>query len=187
MGRDPEGRDDSRELRLEGWALALAGGVFVALILGAFQLGRAVERRSAPPRSASAPAGPADGDALPEEGGGEKLTFFDTLSAPGQEAEPRREAASPAPRATPAPGAASAGAWFVQVFVGRDRSAAEEVVKTLREKGYPVRTEAVREGASASLFKVRVGGFSTRELAEAAVERLHRDGQASTWVVKAGS
>jgi cell division septation protein DedD len=75
----------------------------------------------------------------------------------------------------------------VQVFVGRDRAAAEEVVKTLRAKGYPVRAEAVREGATTSLFKVRVGGFATREAADAAVDRLHRDGQASTWVVKTGA
>jgi cell division septation protein DedD len=73
------------------------------------------------------------------------------------------------------------------VFVGRDRTAAEEVVKSLRSKGYPVRAEAAREGASTSLFKVRVGGFATREAAEAAAERLHKDGQASTWVVKASS
>jgi valyl-tRNA synthetase len=81
-------------------------------------------------------------------------------------------------------------AWYDQegqVFVGRDRSAAEEVVRTLRGKGYPVRAEGVREGASASLFKVRVGGFPTKEAADAAADRLHKDGQSSTWVVKAGS
>jgi cell division protein FtsN len=161
----------------------------VALLIGAFQLGRAVERRSAPPPSNGGAAGSSrGGDASPEEVP-ENLTFFDTLGGPGQEAEPKREAASASPRpaATPPPVASAAGPWFVQVFVGRDRAAAEEVVKTLRAKGYPVRAEAVREGATTSLFKVRVGGFATREAADAAVDRLHRDGQASTWVVKTGA
>jgi len=182
MARDPEERGEARELRLEGIGLVVVGGVIVALVLGAFQLGRFVERQTAPPRaSASAPA--ASGEGEPEDAT-ENLTFFDTLS----ETEPKREAtASSPPRPTALPASVSPGPWFVQVFVGRDRSAAEEVVRTLRGKGYPVRAEGVKEGATTSLFKVRVGGFPTREAAEAAADRLHGDGQASTWVVKAGS
>jgi len=172
MARDPEERGEARELRLEGIGLVVVGGVIVALVLGAFQLGRFVERQTAPPRaSASAPA--ASGEGEPEDAT-ENLTFFDTLS----ETEPKREAtASSPPRPTAPPASVSPGPWFVQVFVGRDRSAAEEVVRTLRGKGC----------ATTSLFKVRVGGFPTREAAEAAADRLHGDGQASTWVVKAGS
>ena len=185
MARDAEA-PDARELRLEGGGLIVAGGILVALVIGAFQLGRFVERQTAPPPATSSGASAAGHDSEPEDAT-EKLTFFDTLSSPGQEAEPRREAGSPAPRPSGTPVPSSPGPWFVQVFVGRDRSTAEEVVKTLRGKGYPVRAEATREGATASLFKVRVGGFTTREAAEAAADRLHKDGQASTWVVKAGS
>jgi cell division protein FtsN len=189
MAREAAMGDDAHELRLEGFKLVLAGGVLIALLIGAFQLGRAVERRTAPPSSTgNGGAATGGGDAPPEEVT-EKLTFFDTLGAPGQEAEPKREAtsASPRPATTAPPVASGAGPWFVQVFVGRDRAAAEEVVRTLRGKGYPVRAEAVREGATTSLFKVRVGGFPTREAADAAADRLHRDGQPSTWVVKTGA
>ena len=186
MAREAAMDDGARELRLEGFKLVLAGGVLVALLIGAFQLGRAVERRTAPPPSAGNGGGATGGDAPPEEVT-EKLTFFDTLGAPGQEAEPKREATSQRPSATAPPVASGAGPWFVQVFVGRDRATAEEVVKTLRAKGYPVRAEAVREGATTSLFKVRVGGFPTREAADAAADRLHRDGQPSTWVVRTGA
>ena len=182
MARDPEGREEARELRLEGIGLVVVGGVIVAALLGAFQLGRFVERQNAP-RSTSSSAQPSSGESEPEDAT-ENLTFFDTLS----DTEPKREAsASASPRPAVPPPSVSPGPWFVQVFVGRDRSAAEEVVKTLRGKGYPVRAEAVKEGATTSLFKVRVGGFPTREAAEAAADRLHGDGQASTWVVKTGA
>jgi cell division septation protein DedD len=70
------------------------------------------------------------------------------------------------------------------VFVGRDRATAEEVVRTLKGLGYPVRTDAVAEGRSGSLYKVRVGGYATKDLADAGAEKLHRDGQNSTWVVR---
>ena len=186
MARDPDGREDARELRLEGGVLVLVGGVIVAALLGAFELGRIIERQtSPPPKSSSSSASEPASEREPDDAT-ESLTFFDTLSAPGA-AEPGREATTASPRPTAAPVPSSTGSWFVQVFVGRDRSTAEEVVKTLRGKGYPVRAEAVREGASASLFKVRVGGFPTKEAADAAADRLHKDGQSSTWVVKAGS
>jgi cell division septation protein DedD len=70
------------------------------------------------------------------------------------------------------------------VFVGRDRQAAEEVVRALRAERYPVRIDAVAEGASGSLFKVRVGGFPTKEAADQGAERLHGDGHSGTWVVR---
>ena len=190
MALDADGADAPREFRLEGVGLAVVGGVLMALVIGAFELGRSVERWSAPARASASGGDPLAGvESAPEEAT-EKLSFFDTTSGGGKEAEPKREAArgaSPAPSApavapTPAP-----GAWFVQVFVGRDREAAGEVVRTLRGKGYPVRADAVSEGRSGSLYKVRVGGYPTREAAEAGAQKLHDDGQASTWVVRAGS
>jgi cell division septation protein DedD len=173
---------------LEGVALALSGGVLLALLVGAFQLGRTVERWRAPARAGAPGADPLSGVEPGPEEAPEKLTFFDTLSGAGKEAEPNREASRGKP--APAPAAMvvappTAGSWFVQVFVGRDREAAGEVVRTLRAKGYPVRADAVSEGRSGSLFKVRVGGYPSREAAEAGAQKLHEDGQTSTWVVRA--
>ena len=71
------------------------------------------------------------------------------------------------------------------MFVGRDRSAAEEVVRSLQAQRYPVGIAAAADG-SGSLFKVRVGGYPTKEAAEAAATRLHGDGHAGTWVVRVG-
>jgi cell division septation protein DedD len=186
MAPDPAGREP-RELRLEGLTLAVAGGVLLALLFGAFQLGRVVERWNAPSRSGSSSPDPL-GNVEEESASSDKVTFFDTVSGSGKEPEPKREATpgTPAP-AAPAPAPASEGPWFVQVFVGRDRSTAEDVVRELRGKGYPVRAEAVAEGRSGSLYKVRVGGFPSKETADSTADKLHKDGQTSTWVVRAGS
>jgi cell division septation protein DedD len=187
MAREAGAADEPRELRLEGVTLAIAGGVIVALLFGAFQLGRLVERWNPPARAAAAPEDPLSNVEQDTVDAGEKLTFFDTLSGQGKEAEPKREAAPPPPGVSSPSPPPSAGPWYVQVFVGRDRAAAEEVVRTLRGKGYPVRTDVVSEGRSGSLYKVRVGGFGTKDAADASADKLHTDGQNSTWVIRVGN
>jgi cell division septation protein DedD len=181
---EAEARETPREFRLEGGLLAVAGGVLFALLVGVFQLGRAVERWSAPPKTAAAPSDPLANVEQDAVDASEKLTFFDTLSGPGKEAEPARQASAKVvtPESTDVP--VTPGPWFVQVFVGRDRQAAEEVVRSLRAKRYPVRIDAVSEGASGRLFKVRVGGFPTKEAADQGAERIHGDGHSGTWVVR---
>ena len=188
MRPEDDGSDRPRELRLEGALLGVAGGVLIALLFGAFALGRMVERWNAPARSSGAASSDtsAGGEREAAEAS-EKLTFFDTLSGGGKEAEPSRQVGSKPDASAPPPTPVSAGAWFVQVFVGRDRQAAEDVVRELRQKQYPVRIDAVAEGASGSLFKVRVGGFPTKEAADSGAERLHADGHTGTWVVRVGS
>jgi len=184
MRPDDETESGPRELRLEGGLLAVAGGVLLALLAGAFQLGRMVERWNAPGNAASSASDPLANVERESGEAAEKLTFFDTLGGGGKEAEPGRQAQTP-PASSPQPPAATApGPWYVQVFVGRDRQAAEDVVRALREKQYPVRIDAVAEGASGSLFKVRVGGFLTKEAADAGAQRLHGDGHSGTWVVR---
>ena len=58
------------------------------------------------------------------------------------------------------------------------------LARSLRAKRYPVRIDAVAEGTSGSLFKVRVGGFPTKDAADATADRLHGDGHNGTWVVR---
>src|SRR4029079_7779487 len=131
MVADRDGAEPSREVRLECVALVLAGGVAVALLGGAFWLGRWVERGSAPQRSSA--AGGASRDAGLESAS-EDATFFDTLSGDEKAAEAQGEAATshsqdsgPAPGSVPLQG----GPWVVQVFAGRDKVAADEMVRTL--------------------------------------------------------
>lgn len=182
-----DGPEGARELRLEGPLLLAIGGVLLALLAGAFYLGRWVERLSAPP--AAVAADPLKHVAEDPVAVTDKLSFFDTLSGPGKESEPRREikpASAPAP-ATPRTetpsAAAGTGPWFVQVFAGRDRKAAEDVVKRIVAGGHAVRMETERDGAE-SLFKVRVGGFATREDADREAQKLRSEGQGGAFVVR---
>jgi cell division septation protein DedD len=184
MAPEPEDRPPAREIRLEGPGLWLAAGLLLVLAAGSFWLGRAYERATSP-----APTSPAadplanvskGADDVPDD-----ATFFDTLGGGGRAAEPEREARTrtadapaPVPAAVP-----QAGPFVVQVFAGRDRGSAEELVASLRGKGYPVRMEGEREGRG-TLYRVRVGGYATRAEAEAAVERLVKDGQAGAWVTR---
>jgi cell division septation protein DedD len=176
---------EAREFRLEGFSLWFAGGLLVAALVGAFVLGRwvgaaGVEATSAPATGAAA--------VVPEEAA-EDLTFFDTLSGPEKQAEPRREATAAARPATPAPAApaapaASPGPWFVQIGALRDRQAAAALVRSLEGQGYAVRVATEREGARGVLFKVRVGGFPAREAADAAAIKLRAGGQGGAFVTR---
>lgn len=185
MAPESDGREPVREVRLEGARLTLALVVVVALLGASFWIGRLYERATAPA------AGGARQDPLANvkpgvEDAPDDSTFFDTLSGNGKSAEPDRETRAPA-TAAPAPPVTAPrggdGPFVVQVFAGRDRRAAEELVSSLRGKGYPVRIDGEREGRG-TLFRVRVGGYATRAEAEAAADRLVKDGQAGAWVTR---
>lgn len=183
---------DPREIRIEGFRLWGAGLLLVAALLGAFWLGRTVGRSETPPVAVPGSAEAAPPTVVePEE---ETISYFDRAGGQGQVLEPQREAASrearpepstPPPAATPAapPPPASSGPWYVQVFAGRDRQAAELVAGRHRGKGVAVRLDAEREGTG-SLYKVRVGGFPDRAAADAAAERLRKEGASGAWVTR---
>ena len=175
-------RDDVRELRLEGFTLWFAGGVLAAAIIGAFALGRWIGASSAP--SGAVHAGAASRTSTPEDAA-EDLSFFDTLSGPGKQAGPDREASAPdRTTSSPAVQPASPGPWFVQIGALRDRQAAEILVRSLGAKGYRLRVDTEREGAQGVLYKVRVGGYPSREAADAAATRLRQDGQGGAFVAR---
>ena len=205
-GTTPGSTAPVRELRLEGALLWLAGGVLVAALVAAFLLGRWVERRATASQlgtRGSAALLP-EGDELGETDVDEGASPLDRTDAGGGAVpEPSREvvpAAPPAdpsstetpPAAEPPPGEAQFqegsapaedGPFFVQVFAGRDRDAAESLVGTLTRGGYRVRLLTEREG-DGSLYKVRVGGYATREEAEAAADRLRGEGHAGAWITE---
>lgn len=191
MASDRPEERPPREIRLEGPVLWLVGGFLAAVLVATFWLGRWFERQVAP-TSAETPRDPLSNVVRDEPADSRGLTFFDTLTGGGKVAEPQREArnlaAPPAPNGTAAssPSTAAApreGEFVVQVFAGRDRHAAEEVVKALGGRGYPVRLEGEREGRGA-LYRVRVGGYSTRAEAQGVAERLQREGESGAWVTR---
>lgn len=176
-----------RELRLEGAFLLLAGGVLLASLVGAFYLGRWVERSVARSPSASTATDPL-ANVEDEAESTDKLTFFDTLSGEGKTAEPSREVAARSgsgrvPNIPSRSVASPKGPWAVQVFAGRERAAAEVLVRALTSRGHAVRLDSRREGAGA-LYRVRVGGYATREEAQNLAERLKSEGQGGAWVTQ---
>jgi hypothetical protein len=71
----------------------------------------------------------------------------------------------------------------VQVFAGRDKVAADLLVRTLSDKGHAVVLDARREGTG-SLYRVQVGGFPSREAADSAASGLRKEGHSGAWVTR---
>lgn len=189
MEPDGGGQRPAREVRVEGIGLAVLAGAIALVLGGVFYLGYSLGRGS----TGSAQGGVAAGEAEPVENvtpaATTPETVFDKVPDKGA-AEPSRQAvpassppAGQAPAAAVPKSASSSGDWFVQVFAGRDRRAAESIVTSLTAQGYPVQLDSKREGRE-SLYKVRVGGYRDESGARAAADRLRKDGQSGAWVTK---
>jgi cell division septation protein DedD len=189
MAAENEPDERTRELRLEGRGLAVSlvglGALVLAAVAGAFLLGRWVERRALPVGGgSSAGPGPLEQVLETESAARTEPTYFDHLGGSEKQLEPGRELPEAPRAATPAAaGAGAPGPFFVQVFAGRDRSSAEELVSRLERGGHAVRVVGERDGND-SLFKVRVGGFPSEDQARQTMERLRQTGFPSAWVVR---
>jgi len=98
-------------------------------------------------------------------------------------APPSKAAAPPAP--TPAPAAAGdAGGrqWAVQVAAVTERSAADAIAKRLSSKGYAAYVVAPTDGTS--VYRVRVGRFSSQREAEPVKARLEKEEQYKPWITR---
>lgn len=205
MHQGQTGDDDVREVRIEGFGLYVVGGLVVAALVGAFYLGRWVERAASPGGGRDAIAdlgGPSGGGLVDSEPADvdESATVFDRVGGE-QAAEPAREvdssgpdpdpntgrgpdaaaAAAAAARERPAP--VSEGGYFVQVIALHDQAGAAKVVDSLQDKGFPVRLDTSRTGQT-TVYKVRVGGYPTRAKADEIAERLRGDGFPGAWVTR---
>jgi cell division septation protein DedD len=189
---DPEGGSGpgaAREVRVEGLGLFLLAGALVILLGGVFYLGFQLGRAGSSDGSRAAAAASSEPvDTSSAAATPAPASVFDKVEPKAAAAEPARQATQPAPAPdAPAPApvrmAPTPGDWFVQVFAGRDRRAAESVVSTLTGRGYPVQLDSSREGRDA-LYKVRVGGYRDEDGARAAADRLRKDGQSGAWVTR---
>lgn len=188
-----------REFRFEGMGLVVVmGGVLLALA-GAFWTGRWYERRQAPPSPAGGPleSGPlthvvdpqdplntdVSADYFDAADGGEREleSGRQVRTAPPPAAEPPPSGATPAAEETGA--GATSGNFYVQVFAGRDRSSAERLVGKLKNDGFSVRLFTENPGAD-PLFKVRVGGYGTKDEAREAASTLQKKGHAGAFVTE---
>ena len=155
--------ESMHEFRLEGIGLLLGGGLLLAMMAGAFFLGRWVERGAQPggPQPVSG-SGPLSQVLTPEPGAdvGQGVTHFDNLDGAEKQLEPAREVPPPKgamPAAASAAAQADGGRYYVQVSALRDQGTAAEMIDMLKAQGYGVRLFSEREGQG-TLYKVRVGG-----------------------------
>ncbi len=96
-------------------------------------------------------------------------------------APPPPAAAPPVrPAASPAASGAKPG-YVVQLAALNSRSEADAMVKRLSAKGYEAFVQAPANGAP-SIFRVRVGNYSTRSEAETVAAKLEKEGQFKPWV-----
>lgn len=185
---DQDQDKDVRELRLEGAGLFIIVALLVAGIAGAFFLGRWYERSSAPSAShANLTSDPLEHVVTPDavEAVGVEAGRFDKIDG-AIEAEPQRQATPPPLKASesaqPAEqqARASEGSFYVQIAAFRDRGSADKVVGELSAASYPVKVFS-ENGASGQLYKVRVGGYATREEAAAVAAELNTKGHAGAF------
>jgi cell division septation protein DedD len=102
---------------------------------------------------------------------------------------PVKEAQKPAPKAsappatkTPSKPAASAGTglFYIQVAAFTDRAQAAAEADKFRKRGLPVVVADPRPTDTKSWYRVRVGGFTTREKAAAALTKLNEAAKKKT-------
>ena len=187
MKADQGDEDSTREVRLEGLGLVVVGGILLAAVCGAFYLGKWVEAREHPAQVlADAGEGPLSQVVRSNsvESATEDTSFFDNIDDSEAEPEPEREArpgTKPvAKRADQPSDPGGAGDYWVQVFAGRDRSSAESLVGQLKSDGYLVKVFSEREGQGL-LFKVRVGGYPSKDRAQR-IAGVLKDSGYSAWV-----
>ena len=190
-----------REFRFEGVGLVVVmAGVLLALA-GAFWTGRWYERRQAPPSPAGGPleSGPLTHVVDPQDPLDTDVSadYFDAADGGERELESDRQVRTPAPPPEEPPLARAGGAteetaaariggsFYVQVFAGRDRSSAERLVGQLESDGFSVRLFTENPGAD-PLFKVRVGGYGTKDEAREAATTLQKKGHAGAFVTELG-
>lgn len=168
--------------------LALAGLVMVSLT---FVLGVVVGQkwaRNYRPQASSEPAKkpPAptrralsEAEAVKPPQIQEKLTFYQTLTAPLAATPPPPKAEAPKPEVTPRE---ESSTYTIQVVAYRVRPAAEEMERKLKDAGFDAYVAPVSGDDGRTTYRVRVGSFSTRAQAEQMAERLRSERGLSTFV-----
>lgn len=120
-----------------------------------------------------------------------------TRSTPPAAAPAITPAATPAPQPTTPPPAATATpapetvagepggpGYVVQVAALQVRNEADTIAKRLSGKGYPAYVTAPTSGASAPIYRVRVGKYKSRREAEQVASRLEKEEQFKPWITR---
>jgi len=95
---------------------------------------------------------------------------------------PERPAAPVASTAADAPSDPAGRPWAVQVAALNVRAEAEAVAKRLTSRGYAAYVVAPADGAT--VYRVRVGRFNTRDQAEPVKAKLEKEEQFKPWITR---
>ena len=138
----------------------------------------------APAAAAVAPADGANGGAATDDPASApaRTSKYDTripetpanAAAPSPPAEAPQSAAAPPP--TPAPQPAAHDGFAVQLAAFADDKGADALAGRLKKAGYTAYTEPLKT-SKGTLWRVRVGPYSSREAAVAARDKLKAEGQ----------
>jgi DedD protein len=121
----------------------------------------------------------ADGRSAGAAAGSQAPASTNAVSAAASPAAAESTAANPAAPGSPPAGAAEAAkpeGYVVQLGAFTDKYGANALARKLKKIGYPAYTEPVETGRG-TLWRVRVGGYPTRQAATDARARLKADGQ----------
>jgi cell division septation protein DedD len=94
---------------------------------------------------------------------------------------PATPAPVPAARPAAASGPAGKAGYVVQLAALNSQGEAETMAKRLTARGYQAYVQAPADGGP-SIFRVRVGSYSTRSEAEIVAAKLEKEGQFKPWV-----
>jgi cell division septation protein DedD len=115
------------------------------------------------------PSSPAPGVTPSTTAGSQPGTGAESAAKPA----PKTSAPSAkAPAKTPAPAAAT-GTYYIQVSAFTDRAQAAAEAEKFRKRGYPVVVADPRPSDTKSWYRVRVGGYPTREKAAEVLTKLN--------------
>ncbi len=128
------------------------------------------EARQPVKAEAASGTAPAQGEAKPESGKTAEKTAEKTVAKSGEKAAAKK---SPA---------ADAKGFYVQVLATSSERNAERLVKELAAKGYPAYKVSVNQKAG-TLWRVRVGNYSTRDEARGVQGTLVLDGHTGKLIV----
>lgn len=186
----------THEILLENRHLAIIGVGVLMLCVGSFLLGRWTEHRrwvtpdTPLPHVSEAtehlpiePAFPAE-EALrsgePSEGSEAAPPGTSQPEEPRQKARPQ---VKEEPRAEKPPLPAAAGEdLYVQVLATRHEEAAQRLRERLSSREYPATVISLPDGQGRMLYRVRVGGYPTREEAKRVAIRLEKEERLKTWI-----
>lgn len=91
--------------------------------------------------------------------------------------EPRPAAPEPSERAP------AAGGLVIQVFSSNNRQQAAQVAERLQSGGYPAALSPV-EVDGRTMYRVRIGPYSDRQIAEGIADQVRREYRLETWITE---